>query len=489
MHYIESAELVRVAVPSDAAARALLVRRLDTLATLDHPHLVPLIAISPNGPDNLDVRLSRTGAVDLPTAVGSRGPLTPAEASGVTVAVAQALAALHGVGLVHGGVRPTDVLLRSDGSAVLRPRVTLPEHSDDPVDVTSLATLIESVLGFPGPSVHGKADEALRSVLARARADDPRDRPEPGTLAALVHDAVPPEPVRLPHGSSLVSAAISGPVPVAGHVPLGAQTPSAWRSAARTLTGSFAAVDGRAWAAKARRRARMPLSGRSGAAVVTGRPEPRTTPVTLVATGMIAAGVVAGITAGVMALPQVFGSDGTAVAAAEPSPAAATPRWGGGISPIANAKDPAGAAIELTERRLALLAGAVSDPKTINVEGSPAYQADAKTLEELRNAGAQVVGASAEVLRTELVTVGPGAANALQDVEPASLTRTSEGDATSAAQGGSKEPVQAVVRIEYTISAHVQVSRDSETAVPASQETAELVLVWTPGGWRVSEVR
>src|SRR5690606_39588473 len=58
---------------------------------------------------------------------------------------------------------------------------------------------------------------------------------------------------------------------------------------------------------------------------------------------------------------------------------------------------------------LALLAGAVSDPKTINVEGSPAYQADAKTLEELRNAGAQVVGASAEVLRTELVTVGPGA--------------------------------------------------------------------------------
>ncbi|HET6859721.1 MAG TPA: hypothetical protein VFH94_21850, partial [Streptomyces sp.] len=252
MHYIESAELVRVAVPTEAAARALLVRRLDTLATLDHPNLVPLIAISPNGPDNLDVRLSRTGAVDLPTAVGSRGPLTAAEGAGVTVAIAQALAALHSVGLVHGGVRPTDVLLRSDGSAMLRPRVTLPDHSDDPVDVTSLATLVESVLGFPGPSLNSEADEALRAVLASARAEDPRDRPEPGTLAALAHDAVKPEPVRLPAGSALISAAISGPVPLAGHVPLGAHTPSAWRTAAKTLTGSIAVVDGRAWVAQAR---------------------------------------------------------------------------------------------------------------------------------------------------------------------------------------------------------------------------------------------
>ncbi|MCP2265949.1 hypothetical protein ACFQHV_12785 [Promicromonospora thailandica] len=488
MHYIESAELVRVAVPTDAAARAHLVRRLDTLATLDHPHLVPLIAISPNGPDNLDVRLSRTGAVDLPTAVGSRGPLTPAEGAGVTVAIAQALAALHGVGLVHGGVRPTDVLLRSDGTAMLRPRVTLPEHSDDPVDVTSLATLIESVLGFPGPSLHSKADEALRAVLARARAEDPRDRPEPGTLATLAHDAVTPEPVRLPDGSALVSAAISGPVPLAGHVPLGAHTPSAWRSAARTLTGSFAAVDGRAWAAKARRRATMPLTGPAGAQAVGNRAQARTTPVTLVATGMIAAGVVAGITAGVMALPHMFGADEPAVAAASPE-AVASPRWGSGISPVANAKDPAGAAVALTERRLALLAGAVSDIRTVNLEGSPAYAADQKIIDELKHSGAQVVGASAEVVSTEVVTVGPGAASALQDVEPASLTRTSEDSATPEASDGKKQPVQAVVRIEYTITSHLQISSDGETTVPASDEVADLVLVWTTGGWRVSEVR
>lgn len=489
MHYIESAELVRVAVPTDAAARALLVRRLDTLATLDHPHLVPLIAISPNGPDNLDVRLSRTGVVDLPTAVGSRGPLTPAEGAGITVAIAQALAALHSVGLVHGGVRATDVLLRSDGSALLRPRVTLPDHSDDPVDVTSLATLVESVLGFPGPSPSSAADEALRAVLARARAEDPRDRPEPGTLAALAHDAVTPEPVRLPEGSSLVSAALSGPVAVAGHVPLGAHTPSVWRQAAKTLTGSIAAVDGRAWAASARRRATMPITGRPGAKPTAKAAHPRTTAVTLVATGMIAAGVIAGIAAGMRALPEVFGGEEPAVAA--PSPAASTPRWGG-INPVANAKDPAGAAVELTERRLALLAGAVSDIRTVNVEGSPAYAADQQILEELEETGAQVVGASAEVRSTEVVIVGPGAASGLEGATKASRTETSETAEAAAAEGkraAKEQPIEAVVRIEYTITAHLQVSTDGETAVPASDESADLTLVWTTQGWRVSEVR
>ncbi|MFD7308435.1 hypothetical protein [Promicromonospora sp. NPDC059942] len=487
MHYIESAELVRVAVPSEAAARELLVRRLDTLATLDHPHLVPLIAISPNGPDNLDVRLSRTGAVDLPTAVGSRGPLTAAEGAGITVAIAQALAALHSVGLVHGGVRPTDVLLRSDGSAVLRPRVTLPDHSDDPVDVTSLATLVESVLGFPGPSLDSKADQALRAVLSRARAEDPRDRPEPGTLAALANDAVKPVPVRLPDASALVSAAISGPVPIAGHVPLGAHTPSAWRSAAKTLTGSIAAVDARSWTPGARRRATMPVSGRAaGARPGAQAAEPRFTAGSVLATVMIAAGVVTGITAGAIALPEAFGGEEPAVAA--PSPEASGPVWGG-INPVSNAKDPAGAAVELTERRLALLAGAISDISTVNLEGSPAYLADQQILDELKQHRSQVVGASAEVESIEVVTQGPGAASAVQSATTASRKTVQTSDGAESQSSGKKVPIEAIVRIQYTITAHRQVSADGETAVPASKESADLTLVWTPLGWRVSEVR
>jgi hypothetical protein len=208
--------------------------------------------------------------------------------------------------------------------------------------------------------------------------------------------------------------------------------------------------------------------------------------VSVVATAMIAAGVIAGITAGAMVLPQVFGGEEPAAAAAHSPSESSTPV--SRINPVANAKDPAGAAVELTSRRLALLAGAVSDISTVNMEGSPAYAADKQILDELKRTGAQVVGASADVQSIELVTVGPGAASALQSATTASRTTTSE-TSVVAEQSGSKVPIEAVVRIEYTITAHMQVSDNGERSVPASKESADLTLVWTPHGWRVSEVR
>lgn len=155
---------------------------------------------------------------------------------------------------------------------------------------------------------------------------------------------------------------------------------------------------------------------------------------------------------------------------------------------MSNAKDPAGAAAELTERRLALLAGAVSDISTVNVEGSPAYLADQRILDELKATRAQVVGASADVQSTEVVTLGPGAASDLDNATEASSGGTAT-DVDVEQVGEEDQPIEAVVRIEYTITAHMQVSESGETAVPASQESADLTLVWTPRGWRVSEVR
>jgi GTP cyclohydrolase III len=101
-----------------------------------------------------------------------------------------------------------------------------------------------------------------------------------------------------------------------------------------------------------------------------------------------------------------------------------------------------------------------------------------------------VVGASADVQSMEVVTMGPGAASALQSATTASQTEGSEdGVAEGEQEADKKKPIEAVVRIEYTITAHMQVSDSGETAVPASQESADLTLVWTPQGWRVSEVR
>jgi hypothetical protein len=202
---------------------------------------------------------------------------------------------------------------------------------------------------------------------------------------------------------------------------------------------------------------------------------------------MIAAGVIAGVTAGAMALPGVFGSEEPAVAVQSP---VASSSLVVGVNPVSNAKDPAGAAAELTSRRLALLAGALSDIGAVNVEGSPAYRADQQILDELEQTGAQVVGASAEVQSTEVVTVGPGAASDLQQATTAARNETSgTPGAADGKQTAKKVPIEAVVRIEYTITAHLQVSDGGETAVPETQESADLTLMWTPGGWRVSEVR
>jgi len=87
--------------------------------------------------------------------------------------------------------------------------------------------------------------------------------------------------------------------------------------------------------------------------------------------------------------------------------------------------------------------------------------------------------------------MGPGAASALHNATTASRAETSEtGGAAVGEPAASKDaPIEAVVRIAYTITAHMQVSDSGETAVPASKESADLTLVWTPQGWRVSEVR
>ena len=132
----------------------------------------------------------------------------------------------------------------------------------------------------------------------------------------------------------------------------------------------------------------------------------------------------------------------------------------------------------------------MSDISTVNVEGSPAYLADKKILDELRLSKAQVVGASANVESTELVTVGPGAAADLRSATAASNETAETAGTTEVKQVAKKLPIEAVVRIQYTITAHMQVSESGETSVPASKESAELTMMWTPtGGWRVTEVR
>ncbi|WP_344103586.1 hypothetical protein [Myceligenerans crystallogenes] len=464
MHLIDSTELVRVAVPDQGLSRDLLIRRLDTLAGIEHPNLVRVVTISPSGRDRMDVRLDRPDAADLPTVLASRGPFTAAEASGMVTGVARALAALHAAGLAHGTVEATDVLFAPDGTALLRPRLEppVPAASEGPAeDIPSLARVAQSVLrswlagsgGSPAPL--SSEDLALRAELAKARTADLRDRLAAKGFAARVQDVVAPQPVRMPTPEKLRAAARTGPIPIIG--------PAAGGRVLRRVDLEPVILAGAGL-----RRGLPP--------VLRGHRRP---PAVLVAVSV--AGLVCGLGAGIVAtVSDLLPGDAAAAASASrgPSPegdARSAADLGADMAAITDRGNPARAAKELTRLRMMLLSGMPVEVSDVDLAGSPAYAADAALLERITRWGAHVSGATVNVAAAEVVGVeGTGGTGG---------TAATRG----AAAGGVLN--EAVVRVEYSISAYLQVGDSGATQVPKSGiRSAMLSMTWTTDGWRVARV-
>ncbi|WP_277213130.1 hypothetical protein [Isoptericola croceus] len=426
-------------VPVDATDRAALLERLSRLAEIDHPCLEPVGPAVPS-PDGALVVPRGTGtATDLPTVLAVRGRCEASEAAGIAVAVARGLAALHSSGLVHGPLEAADVVVALDGTPRLRPRLALPVGEGVPAeadDVHGLARLVDSLVGSPDAD----ATVALRAALAAALAADPRVRPEAGTLAARVDEAVTPEPVRLPEPAMLAAAAL-------GH----RRAPDRHEERTEAVRHRRARRAGSGGAPQTSRR-----GGRAHRRRAAAR---RPGPSALVRTGLGAAAVLAGVGLATAVVLQVPGPDRQALLAVEASatPAPAEPVVAASADPVAERDDPAGAAAELTRRRVELLAQPQAQAlEEVVLAGSPAHAAAAERLEQAVASGTRVQGVEVTVLETRTEQSSTGTAE---------------------------------VAVEYVVGAHEQTVDGLTTQVPASgPQTATLLLAWTEDGWRVTDV-
>ena len=190
----------RVVAPAQQLA-ARLHREAQVLAALDHPNVVRLIDVVA---DDAGVSLVMTYAAggSLAELLAARGRLSADDAVAVVVPVADALASAHARGVVHGDVKPANILLTGDGVPLLGDfgiaRLTTdavtagtPEYADPSgrwdaaADVYALAVVAHQLLtgrrpdGEQPPPVRALAPDVCPGVAAavdRALAQRPQRR-------------------------------------------------------------------------------------------------------------------------------------------------------------------------------------------------------------------------------------------------------------------------------------------------------------------------
>jgi len=431
-------ELVVVGAVLDDA----LATRARLLCGLRHDHVVVVHELVELAVGRLGLLVDHVAGSTFAALMRARVPLSDAEAATVAIPLAQALEALHALGLAHGALTGEDVVLTADGRPMLvgvRPCLLGGADPDDDVP-RLLATVLDAM---PGADL---------DLLAWSDDDGPRLRPVLDDLLATPQvtgvqvcagcfATVVPEPVRLPDPGTLAGALVAGAVDDGAHA----------RPTRRGRPGADPVVVGR-------RAARRTAARRVRPATLIG-----------VAVGcallVVGAGAVASAVGGREGTPaQAVSSEsstGGPSSASSPTDPAGDGHTGGtpdDIAAVSDLTDPVTAAAALTRLRAATLAAGDAAALTgIDVPEGPAHAADAALLAGLGAAGAR--GLAAQVVAAAVV---PG----------------SQAD-------------QGVARVSVTaaMSGYTRDGPDGPQAVPpTAARTVVLEVRRTPQGWRVWSV-
>ena len=408
----------------------------------------------------------------LASVVAARGHLSVGEAVTVVAPVARALAGLHAAGVMHADLAPDNVLLERRGrpvvgdlgvarlrgeargavfgtSGFIAPEVefgTMPTSASDVYAVGALAwwcvagaapaaaplrqPLEDLVPGLPSAWVH-----AVEACLA----PDPRSRPSAAEAALLFFDAAPCEPLRLVVGHdevALLTRRIRTAEPPVGPEAVPSRTrTSVPRRGVLVLAAVAATGVLVAGAVAAAQGARSPgeAGGRHRAPIGTARPVPSPGPS--------------------RSRPPV------ALASSPP------PRTGRDVradvrrDASAPSRDPVGLMQALAEERARVMV--VGDParlRSLDLQGSSAWRADAALLQRVAAAGQ----------RYERVVMSVRSARPLR----------ARADAATLAA--------VVETVGYTV-----VTRDGRRSTPAREPGQELLfeLRWASGAWLIEAVR
>lgn len=242
--------LKRLHTPLDLPARDRLRREAAALACVQHPHLVRLRTLVSAG-EELVLVLDHAAGGSLTGLLAARR-LSPGEVVTVAVPLAEALAAVHLQGLVHGDLTPSNVLFTAGGRPLLSDLGVCRLVGEPLEAIDGSSHLVRGTPGYldpavlsgtaPGPAsdVHGlgavcyaaltgaapytdsgqrraalselvpAAPTSLVALIESALHRDPRQRPGAADLAVAVFAACPPEPVRLVAASRLATMSTAG---------------------------------------------------------------------------------------------------------------------------------------------------------------------------------------------------------------------------------------------------------------------------------------
>ncbi len=210
------------AEPTMAAA---FLDEAEVLSELDHPGIVRPRDLIING-DLMALVMELVEGVDLRRSLNENGPMSPQRAATVVSELAQVLAVIHEAGIVHGDVKPGNIMLPSNGGPVrlidfgVARRIASPdgpthgtpdyaapelingEPSSAKTDVYGVGLVLFEALCGRNPYRGGPIDE----VLARHRTSIPL-RPEqvPSELWSIVESCLAGRPEARPAVESLPS--------------------------------------------------------------------------------------------------------------------------------------------------------------------------------------------------------------------------------------------------------------------------------------------